>query len=46
MIKACANSCKEHNCRNPTMPAHIYCAPCFVANRGYIRHNPPAPKSA
>ena len=43
MLKTCANSCKEHNCNRPTMPAHIYCTPCFVANGGYLRHNPPAP---
>jgi hypothetical protein len=42
----CANSCKDRNCRNSAMPGHIYCKPCYLDNRGYDRHNPPAPKSA
>ena len=46
MIKTCANGNKECNCKRRAMPGHIYCVPCYIANGGYIRHNPPAPKRA
>jgi hypothetical protein len=44
MTKQCANHDKNTKCERPATPGHIYCKPCRIANFGYDRYNPPAPK--
>lgn len=37
----CANGGERDVCRSRAKPGHIYCTPCYVANGGYNRYNPP-----